>query len=177
MVPYVLQDGYTINLTVIPSETVFDGYDDAPTNINLSTVTNHTVALHPHTFVREYVTSRNLYDGQTMLIYETQPRPVSFKDPDFTQPITNMYQSGKASHLLVLTTVSIVDSAGKQVHADEEMPFAQDRIPPQPAPTGQAAPLDLPSLPAGGVKGGFDGPSRETSGGGRFSPAGTGSPP
>ena len=36
VVPYVLSDGYTINLTLIPSLTEFAGYDDAAADCRMS---------------------------------------------------------------------------------------------------------------------------------------------
>ena len=34
--------------------------------------------------------------------------------------------------VLVFMTVNLVDSAGNRIHSDDEMPFAQHGIPPQP---------------------------------------------
>src|ERR1700678_299314 len=58
VVPYVLADGYTINLTLIPELLEFDGYDPPPT-VPATTVANVVqlpVAL-PHFTVREVVTT------------------------------------------------------------------------------------------------------------------------
>ncbi len=36
------------------------------------------------------------------------------------------------TEILVFVTATIVDPAGNRVHADDELPFAPDKIPPQP---------------------------------------------
>ena len=39
----------------------------------------------------------------------------------------------KKKKLLVFITPTLIDPAGNRVHSEEEMPFARDRIPSQPA--------------------------------------------
>src|ERR1039458_6014693 len=65
VVPYVLADGYTINLALIPSDTEFAGYDTL--NLpqvagNLNVVELPTVL--PRFTVRQLVTTVNVWDNQ-----------------------------------------------------------------------------------------------------------------
>jgi hypothetical protein len=54
----------------------------------------------------------NMYDHQTLLLSTTEKTK-----PD--------------SQLIVLLTATLVDPAGNRVHADDELPFAQNEAPPQ----------------------------------------------
>jgi beta-lactamase regulating signal transducer with metallopeptidase domain len=67
IIPYVLADGYTINLAAIPQLLEFLGYDKIPVpnktgqNVSLPTVL-------PHFRARQTVADVNLWDGQTMVL-------------------------------------------------------------------------------------------------------------
>ena len=72
-VPYVSFDGYTINLTLIPSLTEFNGYDTPPSAASftgsvggLNVVQLPTVL--PDFTVRQVVTTVNVWDGQTVVL-------------------------------------------------------------------------------------------------------------
>ena len=70
VVPYVLSDGYTINLTLIPSLTEFNGYDTPPDIPNVTgglNVVQLPVVL-PDFTVRQVVTTVNIWDNQTVVI-------------------------------------------------------------------------------------------------------------
>ena len=43
---------------------------------------------------------------------------------------------------MIFVTATIVDPAGNRVHSDDELPFAQSAIPPQPPGAGQATETD-----------------------------------
>ncbi len=117
VVPYVLADGYTINLALIPSGTQFAGYKfsgyDLPTNHYnfVDPVTTPLPNLSPLFRRWQTVATMNVWDNQTAVI-------------------TGLDSSGR--ELLVFVTATIVDSAGRRVHTDEELPFAQTSIPVQP---------------------------------------------
>ena len=53
----------------------------------------------------------------------------------------NLFQSNSKSttkkNLMIFVTATIVDPAGNRVHSDDELPFAQSAIPPQPPGAGQ----------------------------------------
>jgi hypothetical protein len=142
VVPWVLGDDYTIDMTVIASISHFAGYD-TPTNSEGGFNLNQRPglpAVHPVILHHEFVTQVNLYDGQALLLYETQPRALSFRSvPDLNHPNAGTINGGKKWHLLVLTMVNIVDPAGNRVHTDEELPFARDHVPP---PARPGVPLD-----------------------------------
>lgn len=134
VVPYVLSDGYTINLTVIPSLIEFLGYDaPAPTN---STTTYDRAGKKidlpksmPRFTVRQVVATLNLWDNQTAIIS-------GLPEKNFVNG-KEVAGKSKASdkELLVFITATIVDPAGNRVHSDDELPFGQNGIPPQPSRT------------------------------------------
>src|SRR5271168_4390689 len=71
VVPYVLSDGYTINLTLIPSLTDFNGYDTPPNFAALGGTFNNVVQLPvilPNFTIRQVVTTVNVWDNQTVVI-------------------------------------------------------------------------------------------------------------
>ncbi len=69
VLPYVLSDGYTINLTLIPSVTEFTGYDTPPTvpNVNVANMVIVPTVL-PNFTVRQVVTTVNIWDNQTVVL-------------------------------------------------------------------------------------------------------------
>jgi beta-lactamase regulating signal transducer with metallopeptidase domain len=130
-VAYVLSDGFTINLTAIPSFTEFLGYDQ-PTNPFTAKYTKDGTEVDvpvvlPKFKVRQASANVNLYDGQTLVIGKMRNETsVGGKKADAGQNV-------QKSELLIFVTVTLVDSAGNRIHNDEELPFAKDRVPPQPA--------------------------------------------
>ncbi|HXI73325.1 MAG TPA: M56 family metallopeptidase [Verrucomicrobiae bacterium] len=115
VVPYVLSDGYTINLTLIPSLT------------ELLVSSNSMPKGLPNFRVRQVVTTLNLWDGQTAIIG-------GLPEKDYVNG-KEVADKSKASdkELLVFITATIVDPAGNRVHSDDELPFAQKSVPPQPS--------------------------------------------
>src|SRR5271154_4071850 len=70
VIPVVLSDGYTINLTLIPSLTEFVGYETPP---NVPNVTGNLNVVQlpivlPAFTVRQVVTTVNIWDHQTVVI-------------------------------------------------------------------------------------------------------------
>ena len=70
VVPFVLSDGYTINLTLIPTLTIFNGYDTPP---SIPSVTGNLNVVQlpivlPDFSVREVVTTVNVWDNQTVVL-------------------------------------------------------------------------------------------------------------
>src|SRR5208282_6255248 len=69
--PYVLSDGYTINLTITASLTEFLGYDQPPTNAVGEVTTNpnvHLPVVLPSFCVRQFTAHLNLWDNQTVVL-------------------------------------------------------------------------------------------------------------
>src|SRR5208283_1166517 len=69
VIPYVLSDGYTINLTLIPSLTEFAGYSQPPTipGVNVANVVEVPTIL-PNFTVRQVITTVNIWDNQTVVL-------------------------------------------------------------------------------------------------------------
>ncbi len=128
LVPYVLADGYTVNLKVVATDPVFTGYDQATNKVRIyiddppKSGDPATIAPpRPHIIERQFVSTANLYDGQTLILSQ----PV---DPRTGLPLEPTGK--KAKHLIVLATVALVDPAGNRVHTDAELSFTQNRVPP-----------------------------------------------
>jgi len=149
VVPYVLSDGYTINLTLIPSLTDFNGYDTPP---NIASVTGSLNVVQlpvilPDFTIRQVITTVNIWDNQTVVIgglISSQVSTTKDKVPVIGDipVIGNFFQSSSKSttkkNLMIFVTATIVDPAGNRVHSDDDLPFAQSAIPTQPPGAGQA---------------------------------------
>ena len=148
VVPYVLADGYTINMALIPSVTVFNGYDTPP---NVPSVTGNLNVVQlpvvlPSFTVRQVVTTVNVWDNQTVVIgglisstiqNSKEQIPVIGDLP----MVGNLFQSSSKTtqkkNLMIFVTATIVDPAGNRVHSDDDLPFAQTAVPPQLPGNGQ----------------------------------------
>jgi len=141
VIPYVLSDGYTVNLTLIPSVTEFEGYDTAPTipDVTVSSVQIVPTAL-PHFIVRQVITTVNVWDNQTVVLgglissklSNTENKlPVIGDLPLVGRLFQSQSKTSKKKNLMIFVTATIVDPAGNRMHSDDELPFAQTTIPPQ----------------------------------------------
>ena len=143
-VAYVLSDGYTIDLTAIPSLIEFLGYDKPATN-STPVVTSkgeivHVPIILPRFGVRQAETHVKLWDGQTVIlggIISSQVQTTKDKVPVLGDlPLAGrLFRSESKTtirkNLLVFVTVNIVDAAGNRIHSDDEMLIARPGIPPQ----------------------------------------------
>jgi len=148
VVPYVLSDGYTINLALIPSLTDFNGYDTPP-NIPSVTANLNVVQLPvvlPNFTVRQVVTTVNVWDNQTVVIgglISSQVQSTKDKVPIIGDipMVGRLFQSSSKTtqkkNLMIFVTATIVDPAGNRVHSDDDLPFAQTGTPVQPPGAGQ----------------------------------------
>jgi len=148
VVPYVLSDGYTINLTLIPSLVDFTGYATPPPVQNVTGSLNvvQLPVVLPTFTVRQVVTTVNIWDNQTIVIGGLiSSGTVSTKDKvpmlGDLPGVGVLFQSSSKTvakkNLMIFVTTTIVDPAGNRVHSDDELPFAQTAIPEQPAVKGQ----------------------------------------
>ncbi len=151
VIPYVLSDGYTLNLTLIPSLTEFSGYLTPPTFSATLLGTGATgVAVLPVVLpdftVRQVITTVNVWDGQTVVLggliaaevtTEKDKVPVIGDLPLLGRLFQSQTKSSVKKNLMIFVTAEIVDPAGNRVHSDDELPFAQTAIPPQPPGAGQ----------------------------------------
>jgi type II secretory pathway component GspD/PulD (secretin) len=148
VVPYVLSDGFTINLALIPSVTEFTGYQTPPQipNVtgNLNVVQVPTVL--PSFTVRQVVTTVNVWDNQTVVIgglissavISTKDKvPVIGDLPIVGRAFQSQSKQTVKKNLMIFVTATIVDPAGNRVHSDDDLPFAQTAVPPQPANAGK----------------------------------------
>lgn len=143
VVPYVLADGYTINLALIPSDTEFGGYDQLQlpqVTGNLNVVQLPTVL--PKFTVRQVVTTVNVWDNQTVVlgglitstVDSTKDKvPIIGDVPLLGRLFQSQSKQTKKNNLMIFVTATIVDPAGSRVHSDDELPFAQNAVPLQPA--------------------------------------------
>ena len=147
VVPYVLSDGFTINMALIPSDTEFGGYD----NLVLPNVTGSLNVVQlptvlPKFTVRQVVTTVNVWDNQTVVIgglvsssvQTTKDKvPVIGDIPLLGRLFQSQSKSTVKKNLMIFVTATIVDPAGNRVHSDDELPFAQNGVPLQPPGAGQ----------------------------------------
>jgi general secretion pathway protein D len=160
VVPYVLSDGYTINLALIPSDTEFAGYDN-PSIPNFSTAGGQVGGLnavllpsvYPKFTVRQVVTTVNVWDNQTVVLgglVSSQVQSDKDKVPVIGDVplVGRLFQSGSKvtskKNLMIFVTATIVDPSGLRVHSDDELPFAQTAFPTQ--PPGALQPVEKDSV-------------------------------
>ena len=152
VVPYVLSDGYTINMSLIPSDTEFAGYDQLVLpqfsgTASLSVVQLPTVL--PKFTVRQVVTTVNVWDNQTVVlgglitssVQSTKDKvPVIGDLPLLGRLFQSQSKQTMKNNLMIFVTATIVDPAGSRVHSDDDLPFAQSSVPVQ--QVGAGLPLD-----------------------------------
>jgi general secretion pathway protein D len=142
VIPVVLSDGYTINLTLIPSLTQFSGYDPSPMipGVNVANVVMIPTIL-PRFTVRQVVSTVNIWDNQTVVlgglisssIQSTKDKIPMLGDlPLVGRLFQSQTKTSVKKNLMIFVTATIVDPAGNRVHSDDELPFLQSTIPPQP---------------------------------------------
>ena len=143
VVPYVLSDGYTINMALIPSVSEFNGYETAPAipavTGNLNVV--QLPVILPSFTVRQVVTTVNVWDNQTVVLgglissslQSTKDKlPVIGDLPFIGRFFQTQSKTTQKKNLMIFVTATIVDPAGNRVHTDDDLPFAQSAIPAQP---------------------------------------------
>jgi general secretion pathway protein D len=149
VVPIVLSDGYTINLTLIPSLVDFDGYAAAPSFAstvtgNTATIVQLPVAL-PNFSIRQVVTTVNIWDNQTVVLgglissstSSTKDKVPMLGDlPLVGRLFQSQSKTTTKQNLMIFVTATIIDPAGNRVHSDDELPFTQTAVPVQPPGAG-----------------------------------------
>jgi beta-lactamase regulating signal transducer with metallopeptidase domain/Flp pilus assembly secretin CpaC len=143
VVPYVLSDGYTLNLTTIASMIEFLGYAK-PTNSVTVYIDGHkqTVPVPiPKFRTQKISTVVNLWDGQTLVLggpitsavqITKNKVPLLGNLPLVGGMFRSQTENSVKKQLMVFVTASIVDPTGNRVHSDDELPFNPSTIPPQP---------------------------------------------
>jgi Flp pilus assembly secretin CpaC len=129
VIPFVLADGYTINLTVIPSLTEFLGYDKSTNIINAVTRAGETVRLPtvlPRFRVQQASTHLRLWDNQTAVLMNL-PAKVVVGGQEVSAD-----SKRQDKEIVVFITATLVDPVGNRLHTDDQLPFARTGAPPQP---------------------------------------------
>ena len=147
VIPYVSADGFTIQMTIIPTITEFLGYDDpgafVPQAQSVGGVGGAALPITatlplPHFRVRQVTTSAIVWDGQTVVLGGLITENVTkFKDqvpvlgdlPLVGRFFRNESSQTQKKNLVIFVTPTIVDPAGNRYHSEDEMPFAQSAIP------------------------------------------------
>jgi type II secretory pathway component GspD/PulD (secretin) len=140
VVPVVLADGYTINLTLIPSLLEFGGYDTPPVVPGVSGAVQVPTSL-PKFTAREVVTTVNVWDNQTVSlgglisssVQSTKDKVPFLGDlPLLGRLFQSQSKTTTKKNLMIFVTATIIDPAGNRLHSDEELPFNPLTIPQQP---------------------------------------------
>ncbi|MSU57847.1 MAG: type II and III secretion system protein [Pedosphaera sp.] len=151
VIPYISSDGYTIQMSIIPTITEFVGYDDPGQFVpQAQSVSSSGVSLPiraqlplPRIRVRQVTTSAIVWDGQTVvlggLISEDVTRlkdkvPVLGDLPWVGKFFRSESSQTKKKNLVIFVTPTIIDPAGNRLHVDGEMPFDANTIPPGQTP-------------------------------------------
>jgi len=150
VVPYVSADGYTIQMTIIPTIKEFVGYDLESAQLFSAQAQSvggagaanplTTTTPLPIFRLRQVVTSAVIWDGQTVvlggLITETVNK-IKDKVPILGDlPIAGRFFRSESNmtskkNLVIFVTPTIIDPAGNRVHSEETLPFAQNQFPAQ----------------------------------------------
>ncbi len=150
VIPYVSADGYSIQMTLIPSITEFLGYDTETARLfttQLVLGSGNTVATPieaqlplPMFRSRQVVTSCNVWDGQTVvlggLLAETVEKvkdkvPVIGDLPLIGRLFRSEGQRTRKKNLIIFVTPTIIDPAGNPVHTPDYLPYDPNAVPPQ----------------------------------------------
>lgn len=165
VIPYISADGYTIQMTIIPTITEFVGYDDPgqfiPQGQSVSGgggagsgigIPIRAQLPLPRTRLRQVTTSAIVWDGQTVvlggLISEDVTRlkdkvPVLGDLPLLGKLFRSESSQTKKKNLVIFVTPTIIDPAGNRLHVDGSMPFDPTSI-----PAGQVSAFDGAVAPA-----------------------------
>lgn len=151
VIPYVCADGYTIQMTLIPSITEFVGYDDpGPFNPQAQSVGAQTVGAPltatlplPRFRIRQVVTTCAIWDGQTIALGGLISEDVrNVKDkipmlgdlPFLGRLFRSESKTTNKKNMVIFVTPTIIDAAGNRVNSDEDLPFIKTATPPQALP-------------------------------------------
>lgn len=151
VIPYVSADGYTIQMTIIPTIKEFEGYDlenaqlfqaqaqsvggVGPAGNPLSQITPLPIFR-----LRQVVTSAIVWDGQTvvlggLLLDETTKTkdkvPFLGDMPLVGRLFRSESTAGKKTSLVIFVTPTIIDPAGNRVHSEDNLPYDVNALPQQ----------------------------------------------
>jgi general secretion pathway protein D len=164
VIPYVDADGYTVQMTLIPTLTEFLGYDD-PGQFSIiaqggagnvvGSALRAPVAL-PRLRVRQVTTSTIVWDGQTILlggliserVSKTKDKVPMLGDlPLVGRLFRSEASASKKKNLVIFVTPTIIDPSGNRIHTEDNLPYDPKTIPPQ-TPFAPTSPLPSATTPA-----------------------------
>jgi len=148
VIPYVMADGYTIQMSIIPTLKEFLGYDSqAEFQSVVQSVGGANAAAPlisptplPKYRLRQIAVDCIVWDGQTIMlgglisedVQKTKDKiPVLGDLPLLGRFFRSESNTSKKKNLVYFVTPTIIDPAGNRLHSAEEMPFAQHTIPAQ----------------------------------------------
>jgi general secretion pathway protein D len=151
VVPYVSADGYSIQMSIVPTLTELLGYDTDVAQTFQTIVGNQQLQPTPlpRFRVRQVVTSAIVWDGQTIVlggliaenVQKTKDKiPVLGDIPFLGRLFRSERNTSEKRNLVVFVTPKLIDPAGNRVHAPDNLPYDPNVIPPQP-PTSTARPV------------------------------------
>lgn len=139
VVPYVNADGFTIQLTILPTLKEFLGYDDpgqfvaqAQGGATAGSALTPTPTPLPKFRLRQVATTAMVWDGQTVvlggLIAENVTKikdkiPVLGDLPFLGRFFRSEANMTSKKNLVIFVTPRLIDPAGNPLHSEEEMPF------------------------------------------------------
>jgi general secretion pathway protein D len=146
VIPYVSADGYSVQMSIVPTLTEFLGYDTEFAQTFTTVVGNQPVQPTPlPSFrVRQVVTSATVWDGQTIVlggliaenVQKTKDKvPVLGDIPLLGRLFRSESTRSEKKNLIIFVTPTIIDPAGNRIFDRENPPYDPNTIPPQP-PTG-----------------------------------------
>jgi Flp pilus assembly secretin CpaC/tetratricopeptide (TPR) repeat protein len=150
VLPYVSADGYSVQMTIIPTIIEFLGYDLETARQFVPQIilgTGDTVGTPVQSQLplpifrsRQVVTSCNVWDGQTVVLGGLLAEDVQ-KIKDKVPVLGDLWLVGRLfrsessltrkKNLVIFVTPSIIDPAGNPVHAPDRLPYDPNSIPPQ----------------------------------------------
>lgn len=143
VIPYVSADGYSIQMSIVPTLTEFLGYDTDVSQTFQTIVGNQQLQPTPlpRFRVRQVVTSAIVWDGQTIvlggLIAENVTKskdkiPVLGDIPFLGRLFRSERSTSEKRNLVVFVTPKLIDPAGNRVHTPDNLPYDPNVVPAQP---------------------------------------------
>ncbi|HTV39773.1 MAG TPA: M56 family metallopeptidase [Candidatus Sulfotelmatobacter sp.] len=132
VVPHLLSDGFTIHLKTIATHIDFMGYNTSHGLAPNITTNAAGTGFSPVFQVSEASLDKNIWDGQTLVLFPRYKVISDGKYQDQTSKIAELAKEKNGDKVeIVLTTVTLIDAVGNRLHSEEELPFAQTGVPQQ----------------------------------------------
>jgi general secretion pathway protein D len=143
VIPYVNADGYTIQMSIVPTLTEFLGYDTEFAQTFQTVVGNQPVQPTPLPGfrVRQVVTSAMVWDGQTIVlggliaenVTKTKDKvPILGDIPLLGRLFRTESSRSEKKNLMIFVTPTIIDPAGNRIFDKNNLPYDPNTLPAQP---------------------------------------------